>query len=153
MQKINKLSQKEKIVYLPMVGDLVHFGHINIINEGRKFGKVIVGLMTDEAAASYKRVPLLTFEQRKVVIESISGVSDVVAQETLDYVPNLKKIRPHYFIHGDDWKTGAQQQARERVIETLKEWDGILIETKYTSGVSSTELIKNILEGRQDLSV
>ena len=146
-------EHKRKIVYLPMVADLIHVGHINIINEGRKFGRVIVGLMTDEAAASYKRVPLATFEQRKLVVEHILGVSEVVAQETLDYLPNIRKIKPDYFIHGDDWKGGVQQQARERVIEALKEWDGILVEPTYTQGISSSDLIKNIMEGKQDLSV
>lgn len=137
-------SNDNKIVYLPMAGDLIHHGHINIISEGRKLGKVIVGLMTDKAVASYKRVPLMSFEDRKKVIENIVGVSSVVPQEMLDYVPNLRKIKPDYFVHGDDWKTGVQKQARERVIEVLKEWNGQLVEPEYTSGISSTELIKNI---------
>jgi len=148
---LNVLKQKGKIVYLPMVGDLVHFGHMNIIIEGRKHGQVVVGLMTDAAATSYKRVPLMTFQQRKLVIENLKGVSVVVAQETLDYIPNLRKIKPDFFIHGDDWKEGAQKQARDRVIEVLKEWNGVLIEPKYTPGMSSTMFLKNIQEGRQEL--
>jgi len=135
---LNALKQKGKIVYLPMVGDLVHFGHIKIIIEGKKYGQIVVGLMTDVAATSYKRRPLMTFEQRKIVLENLKGVSAVVAQETFDYVPNLRKIKPDYFVHGDDWKRGVQKQARDRVIEVLKEWDGVLIEPKYTPGMPSS---------------
>lgn len=138
-----KKNNNDKVVYLPMAGDLIHHGHINIINEGRKLGKVIVGLMTDKAIASYKRIPVMTFEQRKKVIENIAGIYKVEPQETLDYVDNLRKIKPDYFVHGDDWKTGVQKKARERVVEVLKEWGGQLVEVRYTVGISSTELITN----------
>jgi phosphoenolpyruvate phosphomutase / 2-hydroxyethylphosphonate cytidylyltransferase len=136
----------DKIVYLPMAGDLIHHGHVNVIQEGRKLGRVIVGLMTDKAVASYKRVPIMTFEQRKKVIENISGVDSVIAQDMLDYVPNIKKIKPDYFLHGSDWKTGVQKRARERVISTLEEWDGKLVEPEYTKGISSTDIIKSVFD-------
>ena len=97
----------EKIVYIGMSADLVHPGHLNIINTGKKLGRVIIGLLTDEAIASYKRVPYLSYEQRKIVIENIAGVSEVVAQTTLDYSENLNKIRPDFVVHGDDWKNGV----------------------------------------------
>ena len=126
-----------------MSADLIHHGHVNIINTARKLGKVTVGLLTDEAIAGYKRVPLLNFEQRKKVIKSIEGVESVVPQTTLDYVTNLKKIKPDFVVHGDDWKTGIQRETRERVIKTLKSWGGKLIEPKYTDGISSTDLINH----------
>jgi len=129
-----------KKVYVGMSADLVHPGHLNIINEAKKYGEVIIGLLTDEAIASYKRLPFLTYEQRKIIIENIKGVKEVVPQETLDYVPNLKKIKPDYVVHGDDWCTGIQKETRERVIQTLKEWDGKLVEIPYTKGISSTQL-------------
>ena len=131
------------IVYVGMSADLIHHGHVNIINTARKLGKVTVGLLTDEAIAGYKRVPLLNFEQRKKVIKSIEGVESVVPQTTLDYVTNLKKIKPDFVVHGDDWKTGIQRETRERVIKTLKSWGGKLIEPKYTDGISSTDLINH----------
>lgn len=124
-----------------MCADLIHPGHINIINKAKKLGKVIVGLLTDEAIASYKRVPLLNYQQRKMIVEGISGVHKVVSQETLDYVPNLKKIKPNYVVHGDDWKTGIQKKTRERVIKVLNEWGGKLVEPKYTPDISSTQLL------------
>lgn len=129
-----------KKVYIGMSADLLHPGHLNIINEARKLGDVIVGLLTDKAIASYKRLPYLTYDQRRAIIESIKGVEKVVPQETLDYVPNLKKIKPDFVVHGDDWKTGVQKEVRQSVIDALKEWGGELIEIPYTKGISSTLL-------------
>ncbi|MEK6932725.1 MAG: adenylyltransferase/cytidyltransferase family protein, partial [Nanoarchaeota archaeon] len=136
----------EKIAYVPMSVDLVHTGHINIINEAKKYGKVIVGLLTDKAVANYKRVPLLPYEQRKIIIESVKGVDEVVPQEEDDYVPIIKRLKPDYFIHGDDWKTGIQKEKRERVIHVMREWGGQVIEPPYTKGISSTQLNKNLRE-------
>lgn len=144
---MEKDNEGEKIVYVGMCADLIHHGHINIISEARKLGKVIVGLLTDEAVASYKRVPLLNFEQRKQIVENIVGVYKVIPQETLDYVENLEKIRPDYVVHGDDWKTGVQRETRERVIRTLNHWGGKLVEPKYTDGISCTQLINQATGG------
>ena len=129
-----------KKVYVAMSADLIHPGHLNIIEEARKLGEVILGLLTDKAIASYKRLPYLTYEQRKVIVENIKGVSRVVPQTTLDYVPNLREIKPDYVVHGDDWRTGVQKETRQRVIEALSEWGGQLIEPHYTPGISSTQL-------------
>jgi len=137
---MKKTDTEIKKVYVAMSADLIHPGHLNIIDEAQKYGQVIIGLLTDKAIASYKRLPVLTFKQRKTIIESIKGVSKVVSQETLDYVPNLRKIKPDFVVHGDDWRTGVQSETRERVIKTLKEWNGKLIEPKYTPGISSTQL-------------
>jgi phosphoenolpyruvate mutase len=133
-------------VYVGMSADLIHPGHINILNEASKYGSVIVGLLTDEAIASYKRLPSLTYEQRKQIIENIKGVDEVIPQTTLDYVENLKKIKPSYVVHGDDWKTGVQSKVRDRVIKCLEEWGGELIEPEYTKNISSTLLHKNLKE-------
>lgn len=135
-----------KMVYIGMSADLIHPGHLNIINEGRKLGEVVVGLLTDEAIASYKRLPFLSFEQRRVVVENIKGVSRVVPQRTLDYVPNLRELRPDYVVHGDDWRTGVQKDTRQRVIDALKEWGGELVEVPYTPGISSTKLNQGLKE-------
>jgi len=135
-----------KKVYVGMSADLIHPGHLNIINEARKYGEVIVGVLTDKAIASYKRLPFLSFEQRKLIVENIKGVSKVVAQETLDYVPNLKKIKPDFVVHGDDWKTGVQSEVRDRILKVLNEWNGELIEIPYTKGISSSYLNARIRE-------
>src|SRR3989344_959827 len=138
---MKKKSNKRKIVYVAMSADLLHPGHLNIINKAQKLGKVVIGLLTDGAIASYKRVPFLTYEQRRTMIENVKGVSVVIPQTTLDYTTNLRRLKPGYVVHGDDWKTGVQKEVRERVIKTLKEWGGKLVEPKYTFGVSSTKLI------------
>ena len=127
-------------VYLAMSADIIHHGHINIINEASKLGEVTVGILTDEVIAGYKRFPLLSYDERKAIVENIKGVDHVIPQETLDYVPNLLKLKPNYVVHGDDWRTGEQKGIREKVIETLKEWNGELVEVKYTEGVSVTQL-------------
>lgn len=123
-----------------MSADLLHHGHLNILKTARELGDVTVGLLTDKAIASYKRLPFLSFEERKGIIENIKGVAAVVPQETLDYVPNLRAFKPDYVVHGDDWRTGPQKETRARVIETLSEWGGKLVEPEYTKGVSSTKL-------------
>lgn len=123
-----------------MSADLIHPGHINILKKASELGDVIVGLLTDKAIASYKRVPFMQWVQRVEVISSIKGVSEVVPQTTLDYRPNLLEMRPDYVVHGDDWKSGVQSQVRQDVIETLAEWNGELIEVPYTANISSTSL-------------
>tara|TARA_B100000780_G_scaffold222692_1_gene161792 strand:- start:2400 stop:3698 length:1299 start_codon:yes stop_codon:yes gene_type:complete len=135
-----------KKVYVGMSADLVHPGHINILNEASKLGDVIVGLLTDEAIASYKRIPNMTFEQRKIVIENIKTVKKVVPQKTLDYSENLNNIKPDFVVHGDDWKGGIQSRTRKKVIETLGEWGGELVEIPYTKNISSTKLNNAIKE-------
>jgi len=129
-----------KQVYVGMSADIIHPGHLNIIREAAKLGDVTVGVLTDEAIASYKRLPYLSFEQRKMVVENLVGVSKVVAQKTLDYVPNLEKLKPDFVVHGDDWKTGVQTKVRQRVIDALARWGGKLVEPPYTPGISSTKL-------------
>jgi len=129
-----------KKVYVGMSADLLHPGHINILKESAKLGDVVIGLLTDKAIASYKKLPTMTFSQRKEVVESIKGVTEVVPQESLDYRENLRKIKPEIVVHGDDWKEGVQSKTRQQVIDTLAEWDGKLVEIKYTEGISSTKL-------------
>ena len=135
-----------KVVYVGMSADMIHPGHLNIIKEAAKLGDVTVGLLTDKAIASYKRLPTLKFEQRKIIIESIVGVSKVIPQNELDYSINLKAIKPDFVVHGDDWKTGVQQRTRQTVIDTLKEWGGKLHEVPYTPGISSTQLNNSLKE-------
>ena len=135
-----------KKVYVAMSADLVHPGHINILREAEKLGEVMVGLLTDKAIASYKRLPFMSYEQRKQVIENMKGVSQVVAQDTLDYRPNLEKFKPHFVVHGDDWKEGVQSKTREQVIDCLNQWSGELIEVEYTQSISSTQLNKSLHE-------
>ena len=134
----------KKKVYIGLSADILHKGHINILKIGKKYGEVIVGLLTDEAIASYKNIPYLNYEKRKIVLENIKYVTKVIPQKTLDYVENLNLIKPDYVIHGDDWKTGVQKKTRDRVIKTLRKWSGKLIEPRYTKNISSTLIKKQM---------
>ena len=135
-----------KQVYVGMSADLVHPGHMNILKVAAEQGEVTVGLLTDQAIASYKRLPFMSYEQRKAVIENIKGVKQVIPQETLDYRPNLEKLRPDIVVHGDDWKEGVQAKTRQQVIDTLAQWGGKLVEPSYTAGISSTQLNQGLKE-------
>ena len=128
-----------KKVYIAIGADILHTGHINVINEGSKYGNVVLGILSDEAIASYKRLPVFDYETRKAIFSSLKNVSEIVCQNTIDYTSNLRTIRPDFVVHGDDWREGPQKLIREKVIETLKEWDGQLIEVQYTKGFSSTD--------------
>lgn len=133
-------------VYVGMSADLVHPGHINILQKAAELGDVTIGLLTDAAIASYKRLPHMTYDQRKAVVENIKGVTAVVPQETLDYVENLEQLKPDFVVHGDDWQSGVQSQTRQRVIDALKAWGGKLVEVAYTKGISSTQLNQSVKE-------
>lgn len=135
-----------KQVYVGMSADLIHPGHLKILKKAAELGEVTVGLLTDQAIASYKRVPFMTFDQRREVLESLRYVSKVMPQVTLDYVPNLSKLRPDVVVHGDDWREGVQRETRQRVIDTLAKWGGELVEVPYTEGISSTVLQKALRE-------
>mgnify|MGYP002831986627 FL=1 len=148
-QKRSYSSKKKrsimKKVYTAFSIDLLHEGHINILKKAAKYGRVIVGLLTDKAIASYKRLPHFTYEKRKYILENLKYVSEVIPQHTLDYTLNLKKIKPDFVIHGDDWKYGIQKKTREKVIKTLKKWNGKLVEVKYTKNFSLENIKKENL--------
>ncbi len=133
-----------KKVYLGMIADIMHPGLINIINEGCKYGDVMIGLYTDKAIATYKRLPVLTYDQRKAIVENIKGVTEVVPQDDWNYVENLRKYRPDYIIHGDDWKEGFMKKIRAEVFEVMKEIGGEVIEIPYTQGINSSQLAEEI---------
>jgi len=133
-----------KTVYLGMIGDIMHPGLINIINEGAKYGDVMIGLFTDKAIATHKRLPYLTYEQRKQVIENIKGVSSIVPQDDWSYVPNLVKYKPDFIIHGDDWKEGPAKYLRDEVFKVMESLGGQVIEIPYTKGISASGLKQTI---------
>ena len=133
-----------KKVYLGMIADIMHPGLINIINEGAKYGDVIIGLYTDKAIATHKRLPYLTYEQRETVVRSIHGVADVVPQDDWSYVPNLVKYKPDYIIHGDDWLEGPDKYIRDEVFKVMEGLGGKVIEIPYTKGITSSGLAEEL---------
>jgi len=135
-----------KTVYVAMSADIIHQGHLKVINEARNLGDVIVGLHTDDVIRGYWRNPIMKYEERKEVVSNIKGVISVVPQDSLDQVPNLIEIKPDYVVHGDDWLEGSQKELRERVIDSMKEWGGELVEVPYTHGVSISKLDEELMQ-------
>ena len=133
---------KNKTVYVPLAVDILHSAHINILKKAKKFGKVIVGLLTDSAISEYKKFPLIDYKERYKTLAGIKFVDEIVVQKNWDYSENIRKYKPNFFIHGDDWKTGIQKNQRKKVIQNLKKINGKLIEVPFTKNVSSSE-IKN----------
>lgn len=133
-----------KKVYLGMIADIMHPGLTNIINEGTKYGDVVIGLFTDKAIATHKRLPYLNYEQRKEVLLNIKGVSEIVPQDEWSYVPNLLKYKPDYIIHGDDWVYGPDKYIRNEVYKTMEKLGGEVIEIPYTQGITSSGLANEI---------
>ena len=140
------MPTKVKKVYVALGVDFIHPGHLNIINHAKQLGEVTIGLLTDKAIAKYKRFPILSFEQRKIIAQNIKGVANVIPQNTAGYVENLKKLKPDYVVHGDDWKEGPLQEIRQEVIEYLSAHGGELIEPPYTPGLSSSVLKSRLHE-------
>tara|TARA_B100001250_G_scaffold401979_1_gene414513 strand:- start:1171 stop:2475 length:1305 start_codon:yes stop_codon:yes gene_type:complete len=131
---------KKKTVYIGLSADSIHHGHINLIEKARNYGNVIIGLLTDKALINYKGLPLLSYEQRKKIVINLKGVFKVIPQDQWDYSINLKKVKPNYMVHGDDWLSGPQLHLRNKALSTLKKFGGKLIEIPYTKDVSSTAL-------------
>lgn len=139
-----------KSVYMCFSTDIIHSGHINIIRKAAKLGKLTIGILSDEAVASYKRFPLLPFSERKELMQNIIGVHRVVPQSTLSYKENLRQYKPDYVVHGDDWRTGFQKSIRDEVVSTLEEWGGQLVEYPY----SGSELYRALEQRyREQLSI
>tara|TARA_Y100001970_G_scaffold291718_1_gene429990 strand:- start:1153 stop:2460 length:1308 start_codon:yes stop_codon:yes gene_type:complete len=141
-----KKNKSKKSVYVAFSADILHEAHINILKYASKLGNVTVGLLTDKAITSYRKLPHLNYRQREVILKNIRYVKKVVQQKTLDYTQNLQKIKPNYVVHGDDWKKGIQKSTRAKVIKTLKKWSGKLIEVPYTKNISSSKIKNKILQ-------
>lgn len=141
-----RIENSDLTVYVPMAADIVHPGHVNILKMAARYGKVIVGLFTDEAIASYKRVPYMPYAERKAVVENMKGVAEVIPQETRDYEENLRRLQPDFMVHGTDWREGPLADVRAKAIAIMAEWGGQVIEPAYTTGVSSTLIQKKIVE-------
>ena len=133
----NLKVKKKKKVYIGITADILHHGHMKLLETARKYGEIIIGLLTDSAVSEYKRLPYLNYKQREQVVKNFQGVIKVMPQKEYDYSYNIKKIRPDFMVHGDDWKVGPDKLLRNNVIKALKIYGGKLIEIPYTKGISS----------------
>tara|TARA_B110000008_G_C16940398_1_gene552216 strand:+ start:101 stop:1411 length:1311 start_codon:yes stop_codon:yes gene_type:complete len=139
--------KKTKQVYVALIADLLHAGHIRILEEAAKYGEVTVGLFTKSAIAEMNDIAYLNFDQRKIVLQNISIIKNVISQETASYKDNLLKLRPDYVIHGDDWIDCPQQgKYREEVLSILSEWMGTLVEIPYSSDISDKNIKNQLLQ-------
>ena len=133
---------ENRTVYMCFSTDMIHSGHIAIIQKAKKLGKLVVGVLSDEAVIGYKRFPLLPFEERKSMFENIAGVYRVVEQNTLSYKENIEKYHPDYVVHGDDWVSGIQKPIRDEVVSVLASYGGRLVEYPYSKDEKYAELDK-----------
>ena len=134
-----------KIVYVPLAVDILHSGHLNIINRAKKYGKVVIGLLSDNAVAEYKNIPALGYEERYKIVKNLKNVHKIIKQDTWDYSKVLNSLKPDYFVHGDDWKKGIQKKTRQKVIKLLKKNKGKLIEIPYTKNISSSSIKSDLI--------
>lgn len=139
-ERLNEIENRT--VYMCFSTDMLHSGHIAIIRKAEKLGRLIIGVLSDEAVVSYKRFPLMPFDERKTMFENIAGVYKVVEQKTLSYKENLEKYHPDYVVHGDDWVTGFQKPIRDEVCCVLASYGGQLVEYPYSKDEKYEELEK-----------
>ena len=137
------MKKKKKKVYIALAADTIHHGHMSLIETGKKYGDIIIGLITDKAIAEHKRIPFLNYDQRKKILSNLKGVTKVIPQKEYDYSVNILKLKPDYMIHGDDWKKGYDKSLRNNAIKALKTCKGKLVEIPYTKGISSDALTKS----------
>ena len=136
-----KLREVEsRTVYMCFSSDIIHGGHIAIIRKAARLGRLIIGVLSDEAVASYKRFPLVPESERRIMFENIAGVYKVVEQKTLSYRENLDKLRPDFVVHGDDWISGFQKPIRDEVVSILASYGGKLVEYPYSSDPKYQEI-------------
>ena len=122
---------ESRTVYMCFATDILHSGHIAILKKAKRLGKLMIGVLSDKAVAGYKRFPLLPYEERRAMLESLAGVSQVVEQRTLSYRENLETFQPDFVVHGDDWDSGFQKPIRDEVVSVLASYGGRLVEFPY----------------------
>jgi len=129
-----------KKVYVSLIADLLHAGHINILEEAAKLGNVIVGLLTLKACGELNDIPYLEYDDRKKVLENLSMITEIIPQNSASYKENLETFRPDYVVHGNDWIYGNQRKYRNEVIELLNTWSGKLIEIPYKHNINDLKI-------------
>jgi phosphoenolpyruvate phosphomutase len=148
--------KKEKIAYVSLAVDILHSGHINIITKAKKYGRVVVGLLSDQAIAEYKDLPILNYEERYKIAKSIKNVDSIVKQNSWDFSEVINQLKPDFLVHGDDWTKGVQKNMRLKVIKLLKKNNGKLIEVPYSKNISSSKIrskLRNYLSPNSRVSI
>ena len=133
------------IVFVPMAADVFHHGHVNILLKAKKYGNIVVGLMTDKGIKKYKKkYPLIKFKNRKKVLEQIKCIERIIPIDGLEYLKFAKFYKFDYFIHGNDWKKNIQSDVRKKLIILMKKWRGKVVDLPYTKNISSSIIRKKL---------
>ncbi len=141
----NYFNLSRPYVFIPMSADFLHHGHINLLQKAKKYGNIIIGLMTDAGIKSYKKKsPYFTYKLRKKVLKEIKCIKKIIPLNGLEYAKTARKYQLDFFVHGDDWKKGPQSKERDILIKTMKKWNGRVLEFKYTANVSSSKIKKKL---------
>tara|TARA_A100001011_G_C14222557_1_gene805079 strand:- start:245 stop:637 length:393 start_codon:yes stop_codon:yes gene_type:complete len=128
-----------------MAADILHHGHINILLKSNKYGNIVVGLMTDKGIIKYKKKkPLITYINRKKMLEQIKLIKKIIPLNGLKYVEYANFYKFEYFAHGDDWKKNVQSKTRKKLIKAMKKWNGRVLEFPYTKNISSSLVKKKL---------
>ena len=137
----NQLREAEnRCVYMCFSADVLHSGHMAILQKAARLGRLTIGVLSDEAVASFKRFPILPAEERMALFANIKGVDRVVEQRNLSYRETLLELKPEIVVHGDNWREGFQKELRAEVLQTLASYGGKLIEFPYTDDPKLKEL-------------
>ena len=143
------MKKKEVIVYTSGTWDLFHIGHLNILEKSAALGdKLIVGVSSDELIYEYKGIkPVIPFEQRMRIVESIGVVSQVVRQDILTDIRQLKEFDVDIVTIGDDWKNKYLEGLEWMKSQSGKE----VVYLPYTGGISTTSIKKIIIDNANEI--
>lgn len=133
-----------KIGYTTGVYDMFHIGHLNVLRNAKEQCEyLIVGVSTDELVKSYKnKTPIIPFEERKAIVESIKYVDKVVPQNSMDKYKAWEKLHFDAIFHGDDWRGSEMYNEIERKLNAV----GVdMVFLPHTQGTSST-MLKDVLQ-------
>lgn len=121
-----------KTVYTCFCTDVIHEGHINILTEAKKLGRVVVGILSDSAMIRFNRFPTIDFDKRIKIVEDLGIADEIVIQDDIMYDRIIEKIRPDYVVHGDNWKTGPMKAIRDNTEKLLSVYGGKIVDVPYT---------------------
>lgn len=135
-----------KKVYTCFCTDIIHEGHLNIINQGKKYGALTVGVLTDSEMIRYNRFPTKTLEERVKMIKEIPGVENVIVQDRIMYDGIVEMLHPNYIVHGDNWKDSGMSLIKENILALLGQYGGKLIEIPYTHSADIQKIDRQMIE-------
>lgn len=135
-----------KTVYTCFCTDVIHEGHLNILREAKKHGRVVVGALSDEALIRYNHFPTISLSERVKLYASLDGVDEVVVQDDMLYDGVIERLRPDYVIHGDNWREGVESALRDNVLAALKKFGGELLEVSYTRSEETRKIDRSLKE-------